>query len=125
MNKIHISNITDITKDKIYYRDDNGDVAFIDLETCASNYEAINDVTYKQDSKHRCVGERLFGFRDYAYYELYTDERTHLYLELKTNAFRRFVYRVIGWNFYVKDYQLFYSVQERLNNKGWTTLDLS
>ncbi len=125
MVKIHISDITDITKDKLYYRNASGNIAFIDLETCANNYETINNVTYKEGTKHRCIGERLFGFRDYAYYELYTEERTHLYLNLKTNAFRRFLYRIIGWNFYVKDYRLFYSVQERLNTKGWTTLDLS
>lgn len=125
MKKIHITNITDIKNDRIYYRDDNGNIAFISLETCANNYEKINNVTYKEGSKFRCVGERLFGFRDYVYYELCTDEPTHLYLNLKTNAFRRFIEETIGWNFYVKEFRLFYSIQERLNKNGWTTLDLS
>ena len=66
MNKIHISNIVEITQDKIYYRDDRGDVAFIELEPCANNYEATHRHINQSDCRGRCVGNRFFG--EYAYY---------------------------------------------------------
>lgn len=123
MKKIHISNITDITNDKIYYCDDNENVVCIELKSCANNYESAHSITNKSTLKTRCVGERLFGA--YAYYELYTEERTQIYMNLKSNAFKRFISKTIGWNFHAKDFQRFYAIQKELNRHGWTTIDLS
>jgi len=123
MYKIHISNITDITKDKIFYRDDKGDISYIELEPCANSYEASRKKTNTDGSKVRCVGVRFFG--EYAYYELYTAGHTQIYMNLQTNKFKRFISKVFCWNFHVKEFQLFYSIQKRLNANGWTTLDLS
>ena len=122
MRKIRIDKITEITKDKLYYKDNDGNVAFIELNECANNYESTHDVK-QQDKVIRCVGERLFG--EYAYYEFYTTDHTQFYMELQTNRIKRFISRTIGWNFHRKDFQLFYSVQKQLNANGWTTLDLS
>jgi hypothetical protein len=124
MKKIHISNITEIKENKIYYLNGNGKADFIELESCANNYEATRDITNKSELKVRCVGERLFG--ECAYYEIYTrDEHTQIYLKLKTNAIKRFIFKTIGWNFHRKDFQKFYAIQKQLNINGWTTLDLS
>ena len=49
MYKIHISNIVEITKDKIYYRDDRGDIVFIELEPCANSFEAKYKITNKSE----------------------------------------------------------------------------
>ena len=123
MSKIHISRITKIAKDKIYYRDDRGDIGFIELEPCANNYALVHNIVNKEKLKVRCVGERFFG--EYAYYELYNIGHTQLYMNLKTNKIKRLISKIFGWNFHAKEFQRFYSVQKRLNANGWTTLDLS
>lgn len=126
MNRIHISNIIDIKKDKLFYKDKNGDISYIDLKDCANNYESTYNVTYKYNANVRCVGERKFSPNNNdAYYELYTKNRTRLYLDLKTNAFRKIIYKILNLNFYTKDFQLFYAIQKKLNANGWTTLDLN
>ena len=124
MKKIPLSNVIDITKDKLHYRDDNGKVVDIEFALCANNYEATHNIINKNELKVRCVGERFFG--EYAYYELYTkDEHTRIYMKLNTNAFKRFISKTIGWNFHSMDFQKFYAFQKQLNANGWTTLDLS
>lgn len=123
MNKIHISNIVEITQDKIFYRDDRGDVAFIELEPCANNYEATHQHINQSHCRVRCVGNRFFG--EYAYYELYTIGHVQFYMTLKTNIFKKVISKIFGWNFYAKDFQKFYSIQKQFNEKGWTTLDLT
>ena len=122
MHKIRIDKITEITKDKLFYRDNNGNTAFIELNECANNYESTHGIK-QQDKAIRCVGERFFG--EYAYYEFYTADHTQFYMELQTSRIKRFISNTIGWNFHRKDFQLFYSVQKQLNANGWTTHDLS
>ena len=123
MIKIHISNITDITKDGLFYRNDIGDICFIDLSVCADNWEREHIAINKSETNMRSVGARLFG--EYAFYELYTDDHTQLYMELNTSVIKRFLTRITGWNFHAAQFSEFYSVQKRLNAKGWTTFDLS
>ena len=121
---IYISNITEIKENMICYRNDNGNVDFIELESCANNYESTHNIMNINELKVRCVGERLFG--EYAYYEIYTqDEHTQIYMMLKTNVIKRFISKISGWNFHSKDFQKFYAIQKQLNANGWTTLDLS
>ena len=122
MYKIHISNITEITNDKIHYRDERGDIVFVELEPCANSYE-VSHKTSNQSAAVRCVGERFFG--EYAYYELYTIGHIQFYLNLKTNPLKKAISKFFGWNFHAKDFQKFYSIQKALNKNGWTTLDLS
>ena len=124
MKRIPLSNVIDITKDKLHYRDDNGNVVDIELALCANNYESTHNIINKNELKVRCVGERFFG--EYAYYEIYTqDEHTQIYMMLKTNVIKRFISKISGWNFHGKDFQKFYAIQKQLNANGWTTLDLS
>ncbi len=124
MRMIHISNIIEIKENMICYRNDNGNADFIELESCAKNYESTHNIMNKNELKLHCVGERLFG--EYAYYEIYTqDEHTQIYMMLKTNVIKRFISKISGWNFHSKDFQKFYAIQKQLNANGWTTSDLS
>ena len=124
MRKIDILDIIEIKENKIHYLNDNGNPAFIELESCANSYESTHNITNTNELKVRCIGERLFG--KYAYYEIYTeDEHTQIYMNLKTNVVKRFISKTIGWNFHGKDFQRFYAIQKQLNANGWTTLDLS
>ena len=96
---------------------------YIELALCANNYESTHNIINKNELKVRCVGERFFG--EYAYYELFTEEHTQIYMNLKTNAFKRFITKITGWNFHSRDFQQFYALQKKFNANGWTTLDLS
>ncbi len=123
MYKIHISNIVEITKEKIYYRDDRGDIVFIELEPCANSFEAKHKITNQSECKVRCIGVCFWG--EYAYYELYTIGHMQIYMNLKTNIVKKAISKIFGLNFHAKDFQQFYSIQKQLNEKGWTTLDLT
>ncbi len=122
MDKIHISDITEISRDRIYYREETGNVVSIELGPCADSYEASHKIS-NRSSAVRCIGERFFG--EYAYYEIYTAEHIQFHMSLKTNPLKKFISRVCGWNFHAQDFQKFYSLQKQLNELGWTTLDLS
>jgi len=122
MNIVHISDIVEITKDKIIFRDDRGDIDFIELEPCANSYDAVHKTT-PSDRKMRCVGIRFFG--DYAYYELYTIGHTHIFMNLRKNLVKKAISKMFGINFHAKDFEKFYSIQKQLNENGWTTLDLT
>ena len=47
MKKIPLSNVIDISKDKLHYRDDNGKVVDIELALCANNYESTHNIINK------------------------------------------------------------------------------
>ena len=119
MKKIHLFDIMGVKGNKLYYRE-NEDVFYIELALCADNYQSTHNTANKS---FRCVGERFFGA--YAYYELYTEEQTQIYMNIKTNALKRVVSKMTGWNFHSKDFQRFYALQKQLNANGWTTLDLT
>ena len=123
MDKIHICDVVDITNDKIYYRDSRGDVAFIELQPCANNYEITHKNIEYSNGEMRCIGVRFFG--EYAYYELYTIGHMQFYMNLKTNILKKAFSKIFRFNFHSKDFQCFYSIQKQLNEKGWTTLDLT
>ncbi len=123
MEKIHISNIVEITKDRIYYRDDREDVVFIELEPCANSYEVAHKITNQSERKLRCIGVRCFG--EYAYYELYTIGHIQIYMSLRSNIIKKLISKIFGFNFHAKGFQQFYSIQKQLNKNGWTTLDLT
>lgn len=121
MNDIDINRIIKITTDRIIYRDDRADTAFIELEPCANSWEKSHGCS--KSGTVRCVGDRFFG--EYAYYELYDIGHTHLSMKLKTNKLKSYISKITGWNFHTKNFQQYYSIQKALNANGWTTLDLS
>lgn len=124
MEKIDIRNITEINDDGIVYRNEQGKAAFIELAPCVENFAKEYGID-KEQMRYRCVGIRCFGvLSDYAYFELFTKEHTQIYIKLKTNPLKRFITKVVGWNFHTKEYGLFYSVQKALLSHGWSTYDL-
>ena len=97
-----ITYIIKIKENMICYRNDNGNTDFIELESCANNYESTHNIMNKNELKVHCVGERLFG--EYAYYEIYTeDEHTQIYMMLKSNVIKRFIFAEIVFGFGVDD----------------------
>ena len=123
MIEIDIRDITDIKGSQLFYRNDNGSILFIDLESCAKYHENRNGINTYNGT--RSVGERLY-VRPIATYDLYSPDGIRLYLEIPPlNFFKRLISRIIGWRFNAKEFDIFYSVQKKLNQNGWTTLDLS
>ena len=121
--KIDIRNVVQITDDRIVCRDHQNSI-FIELSACAERFKQKYPNINGDTAKYRCIGERFYnGTR--AYYKLYSDEPYELFLNLRTNAVKRFLSKLFGRNFHKKDYQLFMSVQKELNAHGWTTYDLS
>lgn len=124
MIEIPLRNIVKIDREKLYYRDEDGEIAEIKLQPCADNFDAAKKIINRPEGRPRCVGDRLFG--SYSFYELYTSpEHTRLYMRLKTNKLKRLITRLIGWNFHLKEFEEFYYVQKRFVSSGWSTCDLS
>ena len=121
---IEIQKVIKIENGKLFYRGDNEDIAFINLKSCAERYEKEHNILDGKKRLYRCVGERFFGEYD-AYYEFYTEEHTRLHMRLKTNQVKRFLFKIFNLNFHVKEFRLFYRIQEQLNARGWTTIDLT
>lgn len=119
---IDIRRIVEITDNAIVYKDDRGDTAMIELSPCANNWEKQHQKTAEKGMP-RCVGDRCFG--EYAYYELYDIGHTQFYLDLRTSKIKKWIGRLIEWNFHQREFELFYSVQKQLNAHGWTTADLT
>ena len=119
---IDIRRIVEITDNAIVYKDDRGDTAMIELSPCANNWEKQHQKTAEKGVS-RCVGDRCFG--EYAYYELYDIGHTRFYLDLRTSKIKKWIGRLIEWNFHQREFELFHSVQKQLNAHGWTTADLT
>lgn len=122
MQKIPLSQIVDVTNARIAYRDEQGTLAYIDLELCAKRYAAAHQAAPSHEQV-RCVGDRFFG--EYAYYALYADEPVQICMNLKTSRIKKLLTKMTGWNFQGKAFEQFYSLQKKLNAAGWTTMDLS
>lgn len=119
MLEIDIRSIIRIEEDKLFYRNMNGEAAFIDLKAIAEYHK--KETGYSGLSEYQSVGER-----EYPYYYLYSPEGIKLYLDIsREGRFKRFMTKVFGWNYHVAEQNLWYSVQVMLNENGYTTLDLS
>lgn len=122
MLDIDIRRITSIEGDTLCYRKDDGSAGCVDLASCAA-YKRASGCDEVSPSGLRSVGTRLFA-RPTAVYELYGPDGIRLYLDTgELTGIRRFLARFL--NLDAKAFAQFYSVQERLNRNGWTTLDLS
>lgn len=115
-----MSDILEIRENRIVYRNKQGTVAFVDLIRCAENYRRIHPGS---KSGLCCVGERLFSRN--AYYEFCDSEPVRFTLCVETSQFKQVISRLFGWNFHTNKYKVFHGLQQRLNEMGYTTLDLS
>lgn len=97
----------------ILYRDENGEIRTIDFETCAANYKAEH-----MDASASCIGQRKM---DEGYFVLYTSGvKTKILFEKKYAGnilHRRFLSGSRN--------SRFLRLQHRINQTGYTTLDLS
>ena len=119
--KIPFENIIEITPVEIVYKNCDGKIEKINLDECAKNYDLAQGFTPEQRAGSlKCIGGRHFPF-----FEFFTPiHHTRFYIPLKKTAFTRFLQR-IGWNPYSKQHSEFYAFQRKLNDLGFTSLDLT
>lgn len=127
MDNVPLERIIKVKKDQLIYQDNRGDYASVDLLSCVNSFEAQNflqnNTNPNFDKPSRCVGERYFG-DDYAYYEFYDNGHTRFYIKMKSSIWTRLLDK-IGWNWRIKYFEKFYSIQKMLNLAGYTSMDLT
>ena len=119
--KVPFDNIIDITSEEIVYKTGDGELQKINLNECAKNYDLAQGITPEQCAEHlKCIGGRCFPF-----FEFFTPiHHTRFYISLKKTAFTRFLQK-IRWEPYSKQHSQFYAFQRKLNELGFTSLDLT
>ena len=119
--KIPFENIIEITAEELIFKNSDGETQKINLDECAKNYDLAQGISSEQRTDRlKCVGARCFPF-----FEFFTTEHhTRFYIPLKETAFKRFL-KKIRLNPYLKERSKFYAFQKKLNELGFTTLDLT
>ena len=119
--KISIDEISEITSKSIFYKNGYWSTKEINLDECAHNFDSAQGISSEQRAGSlKCVGGRCFPF-----FEFFTTEHhTRFYIPLKETAFKRFL-KKIRLNPYLKERSKFYAFQKKLNELGFTTLDLT
>ena len=119
--KISLDDVGEITSEAIFYKKGYLDTKKIDLNECARNYCLAQGISPDENNgRLKCVGGRRFPF-----FEFFTAEHhTRIYIPLKETFFTRFLQK-IRLNPYSKERSKFYAFQIKLNNLGFTTLDLT
>lgn len=115
-----IDDIVEISENRICYREEHGSIAFVDLDSCSDFYQLIHP---EHTSGLRCVGER--SIHGIPFYEFCAREPIRFTLCIEDKLLQRMASRLLGWNFHANKYKAFCDIQKRLNDMGFTTLDLS
>lgn len=119
--KIPFNDVREITPEAIFYKKGYLDTKKIDLNECARNYYLSKGISPDESNgRLKCVGGRRFPF-----FEFFTTEHhTRVYIPLKETFFTRFLQK-IRLNPYAKEHSKFHALQKKLNDAGFTTLDLT
>ena len=119
--KIPFDDVREITSEAIFYKKGYLDTKKIDLNECARNYcLAQGKSPNENNGRLKCVGGRCFPF-----FEFFTAEHhTRIYIPLKETFFTRFLQK-IRLNPYAKEHSKFCAFQRKLNDLGFTSLDLT
>ena len=119
--KIPFDDVIEITSEAIFYKKGYLDTKKIDLNECSRNFYLAQGISPDENNgRLKCVGGRCFPF-----FEFFTPEHhTRIYIPLKKTAFTRFLQK-IRLNPYAKEHSEFHAFQKKLNEAGFTTLDLT
>ena len=119
--KIPLDEISEITTEALFYKNGYWNTKKINLDECVHNFDLAQGISSEQRTDRlKCVGGRCFPF-----FEFFTTEHhTRFYIPLKETAFKRFLKR-LRLNPYLKERSKFYAFQKKLNELGFTTLDLT
>ncbi|MBE6660249.1 MAG: hypothetical protein E7605_02465 [Ruminococcaceae bacterium] len=119
--KVLLDDVYEITTEALFYKRGYLDKKRIDLSECARNFDLAQGISPGQrEGSLTCVGGRCFPF-----FEFFTAENhTRFYIPLKETAFTRFL-KGLRLDPYRKERSKFHAFQKKLNDLGFTTLDLT
>lgn len=119
--KISIDEISEITSKSIFYKNGYWSTKEIDLDECAHNFDLAQGISSEQRADGlKCVGGRCFPF-----FEFFTSpHHTRIYITLRETPLTRFLQK-IGLDPYSKERAKFHAFQKKLNDLGFTSLDLT
>ena len=119
--KIPLEDVRKVTSEAIFYNKGYLETKKIDLNECYRNFCLTQGISPDENNgRLKCVGGRCFPF-----FEFFTAEHhTRIYIPLKRTFLHKFCEK-IRLNPYSKERSKFYSFQKKLNDAGFTTLDLT
>ena len=119
--KVPFDDVKEITSEAIFYKKGYLDAKKIVLNDCVRNFYLAQGISPDENNgRLKCVGGRCFPF-----FEFFTPEHhTRIYIPLKKTVFTRFLQK-IRLIPYAKERSEFYAFQKKLNDAGFTTLDLT
>ena len=126
VTKVPFENIIDVTEKDIIFKNNDGEIQNISLEECAKNFYSAFGVTEEEYSSRECkgIGGR-YAANPNSFYEIFTPHHhTRFCMTYKVTRFKNFLHK-IGWNAYSKDYSEFWSLERKLRDIGYSTMDLT
>ena len=126
VTKVPFENIIDVTEKDIIFKNNDGEIQNISLEECAKNFYSAFGVTEEEYSSRECkgIGGR-YAANPNSFYEIFTPHHhTRFCMTYKVTRFKNFLHK-IGWNAYSKDYSEFWSLERKLRDIGYATMDLT
>ena len=118
--KVPLDDNYKVTSDALFFKNGYWNTVKIDLDECARNFDLAQDISPEQrEGRLKCVGGRCFPF-----FEFFTaGHHTRVYVPIKQTAFTRFL-KKLRLEPYRKERSKFHALQKKLNDLGYTTLDL-
>ena len=126
VTKVPFENIIDVTEKDIIFKNNDGEIQNISLEECAKNFYSAFGVTEEEYSSRECkgIGGR-YSANPNSFYEIFTPHHhTRFCMTYKVTRFKNFLHK-IGLNAYFKDYSEFWSLERKLRDIGYSTMDLT
>ena len=124
--KIPFENIIDVNEKELIFKNNKCEMQNISLEECAKNFYFAFGVSGKEytNKKFKCVGGR-YSANPISFYEIFTAaHHIRFCMTYKVTRFKRFLTK-IGLNAYSEDYSNFRSLERKLNDIGYSTMDLT
>lgn len=124
--KIPYENIIDVTEKELIFKNNEGEIQNIVLEECAKNLYSAFGVASEDYEKRQCkgIGGR-YSANPISFYEIFTlYHHTRFYMMYNVTWFKKFLEK-IGLNAYSKDYSNFRALERKLNDIGYSTMDLT
>ena len=124
--KIPYENIIEVTEKELIFKNNEGEIQHILLDECVRNFYSAFAVAPEDYANKQCkgIGGR-YSANPLSFYEIFTpNHHTRFYMMYKVTRLKKILSK-IGWNAYSKDYSKFRALERKLNDIGYSTMDLT
>jgi hypothetical protein len=122
--KIPLENILEVTEKELIFKNKDGEMQKILFEDCVRNFREAFGLP-ENDKKVKGIGGRYFEV-PVGFHELFAnDHHIRFYMTIKTTRFKNLLEKLRLWNAYKKEYLEFRALERRLNEVGYSTIDLT